>query len=292
MTTTAVTTAVGNYVDSVYYGARDSSGYLIGSTATAPTAGDQDGSPMAQLVGVQNFPFQPQAAERPSQPGDGGVLARFINKPTELPEGDLAFGASDYDFDALALSVNVVTVGGGRVINRMPYSPTYQDLVMLIVSPAKSQETATLDASMWEARLIYNVNAEPRGRDGFNTSSLPTYNYSIIANYSSAYPWGVSFVAGTDGDVKFVYGDFTWPYRPILARYTGDGTEVTFNLSKNIAEDSSDNIVAYVDGTAQTWVTGVPGAGEFGVTESTTDTIVFGTAPGSDTKVVVLYGWS
>lgn len=280
---------VGNYAESLYYGARDSSGYLVGATATAPTAGNQDGSAMARLRGLQDFPFEPVDPDRPTQRGDGGALARFLNKPTELPEANMTFGAGDYDFDALAQTLSVIaTFGGGEFIGRQPEDPTFEDLILLAIAQAKDLS----GNSLWEARFIHTVNVYSKGRNSFNDSSLPTYNYSMVANYSSYYPWGLAFVAGTDGDDKFVYTDFTWPYRPILQRWTGDAAETTFNLAQNIAEDSADNIIAYVNGTAATWVTGAPGAGEFGITEGATDTLVFGTAPASAGKVVSLYGWS
>jgi len=291
MAVTGVTEHVGNYVDGLYYGTHDSSGYLVGSTTTAPVAGSQDGSMLARLQGVQSFPFGLLPAERPSQPGDGGVIARFLNRSTELPDATLTLGAANFDFDALAESSAVVTVGGGRFIGRQGYNPTYSDLILLCVAAAKSIESGNT-GGMWEARLVYSANAQSRGRNSFDTGSLPSYEVDVIGNYASAYPWGTAFVSGTDGDDQFVVVDFTWPYRPILERWTGDGSETTFNLGQNIAEDSSDNIAVYGNGTALTWVTGVPSAGEFGVTESTTDTIVCGTAPASAAKVVALYGWS
>jgi hypothetical protein len=80
---------------------------------------------------VQNFPFQPVDPDTPSQKGDGGVGARFINKPTDLPESDMVFGASDYDFWALCQSIKVATHGGGKFILSQPNDPMYRDLVML-----------------------------------------------------------------------------------------------------------------------------------------------------------------
>jgi hypothetical protein len=248
---------------------------------------------MAQLKGCQQFPFQPQAAERPSQKGDGGVLARFITKPTELPTGDLQWGAFDYDFDAVVQALSVVaTFGAGEFIGRQPGSPTYQDMIFLCTAQAKSQESATLGSGLWEGRLIYKANVEARGRDSFNTDAMPTYGYSIIANPASAYPWGLAFVAGTDGDAEFVFSDFTWPYRPILQRWTGNAVVVSWELAQNIAEDSTDNIIAYSAGVALTWVTGAPAGGQFGITAGTPDLLVEGTATASNGKLVALYGWS
>jgi hypothetical protein len=289
---TSIKKIVGNYADSVYYGVVDSSGYLVGGTATAPVAGNQDGSAMLQLLGVQDFPFEAVDPETPSQPGDGGTLARFINKPTELPSASGVFGSSDYTFSALCQSLSVVDWGGGSFIGGNPKDPTYEDLVMLAISQGKAQDSGSVGVAHWEARLILKANVFSKGRNTFNTSSLPTYSHTVVGNYSEYYPWGHQFAAGDEGDTQFVYLDFTWPYRPILQRYTGDGSETDFNLAKNIAEDSADNIVAFVNGTEQTWVTGVPGAGEFGITEGATDVAVFGTAPANNAKVVICYGWS
>lgn len=285
---TDVTALVGGYAEGLYYGVVDSSGYLVGSTATAPVAGNQDGSEMGRVYGLQDFPFAPQPPDRPSQTGDGGVIARFLFKPRDLPEADMTFGADDYTFRALIQSLSVVSKGGGEFILGQPEDPTYRDMMLLAVAPSKDLS----GNSIYEARFVLKANIQGQGRGSFNDSALGVYNYNMIANFSTAYPWGEAFVAGTDGDDKAVYVDFSWQYRPILHRYTGDGSETTFNLGQNIAEDSTTNVVAYVNGSAATWVTGVPSAGEFGITEGATDTIVFGTAPAASAKVCVLYGWS
>jgi hypothetical protein len=290
MATTSVKKAVGNYADSVYYGISDSAGYFAGATETPPPAGNADGSAMAQLLGVQNFPFQPVDADTPSQKGDGGVLARFINKPTELPESDLTFGAADFDFYALCQSVKVVTHGGGRFIPLQPFNPVYRDIMLLVVAPAKSKEATSLNSGLWEARFILKTNIQPKGRNAFNTDGLPTYGYKLVANYANAYPWGHPFSIADEGDTQMVGFEFTWPYRPALQRWTGNGVLTSFNLAYALAEDSADNVVAAVDGVALTYAAGVPAAGQFGITQGTPDTVVFGTAPVSDGKIEVLYG--
>jgi hypothetical protein len=289
---TAVSKIVGGYAEGLYYGVVDSSGYLVGSTASAPAAGNQAGSAMAQLLGIKNFPFAPVDPDRPTQRGDAGALARFIHRPTELPESNMIFGASDYDFYALCQALAVLTLGGGKFVLGQAYNPTYADLVLLAFSQGKSQESASEGSGLWEARIILKTNIFPKGRTAFNDEALSEYEYALVSNYATAFPWGHAFSDADEGDTKAAYVDFTWPYRPILQRWTGNNTETSFNLDKNIAEDSADNIVVFVNGTAQTWVTGAPGAGEFGITAGTPDVLVLGTAPASNAKVVALYGWN
>lgn len=277
---------------SVYYAVRDSSGYMVGSTATAPTAGTQTASGMAQLEGIKNWPLQPQETERVYVTGDNGALGSFLFKPVQMPSGEVTFGAHDMDFAAVAMRQVVHNLGGGQFFGIQGENISYEDLMFLAFSDAKSLTTGSRHSSMYYCNLVLNAQAFYRGRDAFNERAEASFVYSLTANKSSVYPWGLAFSDANNGDTEFVILEFTWPYKPYMDRWTGNNTETTFNLTKNIALDSDDNIIAYVNGVAQTWVTGAPGAGEFGITEGATDTIVFGTAPANNAKVVALYGWS
>lgn len=290
MTTTAVTLPSGGFADSVWYAVQDSAGYIDSNTGTAPVAGNQDGHSMLQVFGLQDFPFAAADPQTPSQRGNKGALARFVYPAAELPSSTLTAGAANYSFEALAETKTVATYGGGKFIGHQGATITFRDLLLLVVGDAKSIESGNT-GGMWEGRLIFYSNVYGKGRNSFNDSAVPTYDYTVTSNPSSVLPFGVTCTTAF-GVASFPYVDFTWPYKPILHRWTGDGVETTYNLGKNIAEDSSDNIIVYVNGTAITWVTGVPGAGEFGVTEGATDTVVFGTAPAASAKVVALYGWS
>lgn len=290
MTTTAVTLPSGGFADSVYYGTQDSAGYLESNDGTAPSAADVDGAIMLQIVGLQDFPFAAEDPQTPSQRGNKGALARFVYPAAELPGSALAMGNSNYDFEALLTSQSVATIGGGKFIGRQGGAPTFKDMLLLAVGDAKSKNPGNA-GGMWEGRLIYYVNAYPKGRDTFNDSAVPTYPSTVVANPSTVFPWGIAHSVAM-GDNSFPYVDFTWPYKPILQRFTGDNAVVSWNLGQNIAEDSADNIVAFSAGVELTWVTGVPGAGEFGVTEGATDLLVEGTATVASGKLVALFGWS
>lgn len=289
---TAVKKVISAGAAKVLYGAVDGTGYLIGSTATAPEAGNQAGSAMAELEGVKNFPFVPNAPERLNITGDDGVIGQFLWNPIELPTADATFAVSDQDFAALAMSTLSHALGGGQFLGIQPADVTYQDLCMIVSSQAKSRTTGSLGSSTWYNYLIMKANAYYQGRDVFAERGEAAFIYNLIANKSDAYPWGLAFSDVNNGDTEFVVMEFTWPYRPIIQRWTGNNSQTEFTLAKNIAEDSADNIIVYVNGVAATYAAGAPGAGEFGVTESTTDSIVLGTAPAAAAKIVALYGWN
>lgn len=290
MTTTAVTLPSGGFADSIWYGTQDSAGYLESNDGTAPAAADVDGATMLEIVGLQDFPFAAADPQTPSQRGNKGALARFIYPAAELPSAAMTFGSSDYTFEALVTSQLVATVGGGQFVGRQGGAPTFRDMLLLVVGDAKSLNPGNA-GGMWEGRLIYYANVFSKGRNTFNDSAVPTYDNTVVSNPSTVFPWGIAHSVAM-GDSEFPYVDFTWPYKPIIQRWTGDNAVVSWNLGQNIAEDSADNIVAFSAGTELTWVTGVPGAGEFGITEGATDLLVEGTASIASAKLVALYGWS
>jgi hypothetical protein len=289
---------VGHYADSVYYGFRDSRGVFVGGTTTPPVAGVVGGSGLTQLVGVQDFPLQVLDPSYPSQPGDGGVLARFIDKPTELPQTTGNFGALDMTFAAAATGMTVVDVSGGAGMLVQPYSPTFADMVILAISPGKAQDTGYIDTSIWEADLWFNVNAYPKFRNSYQTATLPTYSVGFVANYSERLPWGTALAAGTHGDTKGVGWHFTFPYRPYLQCWAQDGATVSWELAKDIALDAATNIAVFTVTEASvvtqlTWATGAPSDGEFGITEAATDLLVINAAQDGATGdyLLALYGW-
>ena len=149
------------------------------------------------------------------------------------------------------------------------------------------------DEGMTQRRKVLGdewVDKSLKNRNAFNTDGLPTYGYKLVANYASAYPWGHAFSEADEGDTQAVGFEFTWPYRPVLQRWTGNGVLTSFNLAYTIAEDSADNIVVAVDGVPLIYAAGAPAAGQFGITPGTPDLLVVGTAPVNAGKMVALYG--
>jgi len=286
---------VGGGLAYVFWGIIDSNGYLQGSSTTTPSNGDQDGSIMAQLQGASSFPWAPSTAQSQSVEADDGAIAHFMFYPTELPTAQAVFRASDYDFDAACETMLVHDVGQFSVIPRGGYQPTYRDMCFLVISQSKTLTDTGIASGLshWEALFVGPTNVQPQGRAERASATVNAdYNYQITSNFASQYPTGVAFSASNIGTTKTPAFDFTSPYKPIFQRWNGDNSETTFNLGKNIAEDSANNIRVFVDGTEITWVTGVPGAGEFGITEGATDTAVFGTAPGTSSEIVAWFGWS
>lgn len=277
-------------VDDIYYGARDSAGYLIGNTATAPAAGDQDGAVMALLEGIKTVPLALQEVERVNITGSNRALGVRQFNPIELPAGTPTLGTADMVFAALAMGLTVDEIAGGAFLGLQPSELSFQDLILMTVNAATSRDSGSEGSTIYTGKLILAAQCFWQDDAGMTERQAVDYQFSVTAQYGARYPWGLTL----PGSKQYAAMRYTWPHKPIVQRWTGDGIETDFNLAKDIAEDSADNIAVYVGGVAQTWVTGVPGAGEFGVTENTSpteDVIVLGTAPADGAKVVAIYGW-
>lgn len=289
--TVNVKKTTGNKLEAVYYGIRDANGYLSGSTATAPTAGDQAGDGMLELLGAKNFPFQPSDPEILNQIAGGGAYHQFINNPTEMPSGDPTFASDDMIFRALVQSLSVVDKAGGSFVMNQPATPSYRNLFFMAYAPVDSDDPDNAyGQGLYAGTIVLNAKTVPRGRLGYSAEGLPDYGYRMITNYGQAYPWGHAFTVADEGSEKTISLDFTWPYRPHIWRWTLDGIETTFTLPKQLAEDSADNLLVAVNGTELTWIAATAGATEFEA-DIVANTITIGAAGTSGDKLVAMYGW-
>lgn len=277
-------------LEETLYNALDSAGYSIGSTGTAPVAGDQDGVPSGKLADPKDFPFQPATSETEDITGGDGHVTSFQFKPITSPQAQLSYAVSDMDFAAMVMGVKVHTLGGGEFLMIQPDDITYVNTCWITVSRAESRESGSLGVAHWAGKIILNTEVYSLDTDSLTERTGVSYLYQITSKSADRYPYGLAFSVANNGDTAGKAVSYTWPYKPMIDNWTGDNIETTFNLSEDIAEDSANNILVYVDGVVQTWVTGIPGAGEFGVTEGATDTLVLGTAPGSAAKLRSWYG--
>ncbi|MCC7569564.1 MAG: hypothetical protein KO463_08135 [Candidatus Methanofastidiosa archaeon] len=277
-------------VDDIYYGARDSAGYLIGNTATAPAAGNQDGAAMALLEGIKTVPLALQEVERVNITGSNRALGVRQFNPIELPSGTPTLGTADMVFAALAMNLTLAEIGAFTFLGLQPSELSFQDLILMTVNAGTSRASGSEGSTIYTGKIVLAAQCFWQDDAGMTERQAVDYQFSVTAQYGARFPWGLAL----PGSVQYAAVRYTSLYKPMIQRWTGDGVETDFNLAKDLAEDSADNIAVYVDGVAQTWVTGVPGAGEFGVTLNTApteDVIVLGTAPADGAKVVAIYGW-
>lgn len=271
--------------DIVFYGTRDSTGYLQGGTASAPSNGDADGSPMLRMEGVKTWPHTVTEPETVTVTGDDGLLSQYQFEPIEFPSFVVEFGTRDLTLEALAQSTSTYDIGDSTVGIVQPVEPTYPDMIFIVQSQAKSRASGSKNAASWETLLIPNAQMVPLSRDSFAERSAGTIRYRVTTNASDTFPWGEALTEGNQGCTEAAAFVITSENRIHMHRYSGDGATAAFNLDYTPVENSSDKIHVYVDGTVQVYTTDYTVSG-------TVVTFATGSIPAAGEKIIVWFEYS
>jgi hypothetical protein len=110
-----------------FYGVRDSSGFLIGNTASGATAGAQAGEGMLRLDGGQVIPTSIPENENQTAIGDDEALVSFDFSAATLAQGTIEVAVRDNVFEALVQGTEVQTIGDLSVGVLGPQDQTFRD---------------------------------------------------------------------------------------------------------------------------------------------------------------------
>lgn len=264
--------------DRIHYGVIDSDGYLIGSTTTAPTGGNQTGSTMARLSGAKSAPITVLEPESVVATGDDSALAKFLFQAADLPAGVIEAAVQDLTFDALAQGTAVADIGDLSVGVLQPENPVFQDMTLLLQRQAKSYTSGSRGAKRVSGLIASFVNITPLGTDSFTERQVATARYGYTLSAFDRLPFG-SVVNTTDfGTQRGVAFPFTADNYTIMQRWTGNGTEDEFTLSNTPISISK--IRVWIDGVKKTPTSDYTLSGS---------TLVMGSAPSNNAKIIAWY---
>lgn len=268
-----------------YVGVLDSAGYLVGTSKTAPVEGNAAGSGMIHLVGFQTAALAINEPERVNVPGDDGVLGQFEFEATEYPAFVMEFGQRNMVFEALANGTAVFDDGDIQMVAMQPRGRTRPDLCMIFQRQAKSRASGTVGTGMFNGTLLSKVTVQPLGSSNYQGRQAAVWRYSVTINPFDRFPWGLAFApTNVDADdAGFV--DLSTLDLLAMHRWTGDGTEDTFNLTYTPAGESGAKVRLYVDGVLQVYTTAY-------VVDAETKAVTFqaGHIPTTGAKIVAHYG--
>jgi hypothetical protein len=276
-----MTTNVRGYIPAglrtIFYGALDGDGELIGSSTTPPTAGNVNGNGLKRLAGAVTVSPTIPEGENLNIIGDDEALVQFPFASATLPSGQMSVAVVDMDFEALVQGTAVHNLGGDLVSGVLqPSGETFTNMTFLFLRRSQTYNASSVGAKKWAAYLIPNGTVSVLGEDANTRENSPT-NYQIRANRSDRYPFGVTFQntnIGTDGAPILRY-DSDNPLHQ--KRYTGDGTVVTFNL--DYTPISVAKTRAYVNGNPVTVAS----------ISTTLKTVTLSAAPANNAKLQVFY---
>jgi hypothetical protein len=272
----AKTTIAAGFRD-LFYGVVDSDGYFIGGTATAPTAGDQDGSGMIRLNGARTLPLNIPEPDIQVVTGDDEPMVSFEFDSENLPSGAFEMAARDNTFEALIQGTSVNVLSSDAEVSVLdPKDRASQTMCLLLSRRAKSWQIGTRGVARWESLFVPRCTIKPLGASIEQRTHTP-YQYSINASRSDRTGW--STVSETN------HGTTAASIFPIdsdnplhMQRFTGDNAETVFNLDYTAV--SGAKCYVFVNDVQQTITT------EYAVSGKT---LTFVAAPATDAVIVVLY---
>lgn len=265
------------------------SGVVPHGTDGALESGEDSGMAQAKYITSVNLAFPED--RRIALRGDNGTWAQQVLPADTLPSGASAFGMFDSSF-AVAVAKNGIQVSGqyDQVANGVSCRE-YAPIAMVINSPAKSGETATLGESGWQVTefLLLDVSNQNPGEMSIDTAQ--TYSYSLTANEVAYTLYGEAFNDGsaTWSRNRAIAIQYSSPFPVTYHTYIGDGTaSQTVTLDYTPAAETQ-NAVQVWDFTPSTQsVTQLDITTNYTISAST-KTVTFVTDPSDGNAQIIRY---
>jgi hypothetical protein len=266
--------------DTIFYGLNDSTGFLQGSTTSAPAAGNQNGSGMARLTGAKTAPITVPESEQQFATGDDIVLAAFLFSAASLPAGVIEGAVNDLTLQALTQGTLVEDINDIAMGVLMPDAPDYVDMCLILQRQAKSYQSGSIGAKQVEGVIVMSTNITPLGSDSYTERQVATQRYGFVINPSDRMPFGLLLTNSVNGTTRAALRPFTAENFVHMHRWTGNGTQDDFFLEYTPVSQAK--VAVYVDGVKQTVTTHY-------TVDTATKTITFVTPPANNAKIIALY---
>jgi hypothetical protein len=263
--------------DYVFYGVVNSSGYVIGNTATGATAGDATGQSMLRLDGARTVPISIPPDEVVTVVGDNKPMVSFNFPAAELPSGQLEMSDRNNSFDALVQGTLVESLGDLEISTYGPGTRNQPDICLLLMRQAKKWEVGVQGVQAWEIAVIPRCTITPLGLDITQREFTP-YRYNINLQTSDRKPWGATFTtllnATDSGTIIFIDSD-----NPVML-HTHIGNNSTQNFNLPVTPVSAAKTKPFANGIAQAT------PGDYSLSASQ---LQFVAAPATDAVVNTIY---
>jgi hypothetical protein len=256
-------------------------GLPYGTTGTI-AAGASAG--MGRLKGVKSLELTEPDAESLVPTGDNGALDPFILQPNTAPTGTLTTSVRDQVFFTKSNGMKIATTGTRDLMGLIPACYNYGQIQLLVNSPAKSAETATIGEDGYVVNGLMSVRNNSKSITTMTERAIRDWTNNLVFSRSSKTMWGETWVTATHGSTSFVGFEFSSPYPIHIMTFIGDGTEDEVTLSETLAEDSAANIQVWRAGTSLVFTTAF-------TADIATNKVTFVAPPAADTINIIVYGF-
>ena len=235
----------------LWYGVVDSSGYFIGGTATAPTAGAAAGSGMLRLDGARTLPVNIPEPDNVVVSGDDEPMVSFEFDSEDLPNGLFEVAQRNNTFDALIQGTKVESIGDIEMSVLDPKDRDSQSMCLLLSRRAKSWLAGEKGVKKWENLFIPRCTIKPLFTTVEQRTFTP-YQYAINLSRSDRSGWStisINLHGTTAASIIPIDSD-----NPLyLQRWTGNNSQQAFTM--NYAPVSGAKSYIYTDDIKQTITT-------------------------------------
>ena len=258
-------------------------GYANGTSAVALPNGTAQG--MGRLKGFQTASVGKPAASAVAVLGDGGVIGGFMAQPQEIKGGDAAVAVVDHNFKALAEGYKVYVDGDYDIMGDTVSCAEYRPLMLVINTPALSQEAGTVGQSGWAVAEYWNVRAQVTGPAEYNGQEagyVGQYTATMTMFATDVEPCGRAVTVANYGK-RELDSVLYWSPNPVTYHaFRGNGTTTAITLDEKPAEANGLKVQVWIDGIAQSYTTNY-------TVDVTTKVVTFVSAPSNGARVVVRY---
>lgn len=262
-----------------------SSGLPYGTTG-AISAGSSAG--MGRLKGVKSLEVKEPDAETLTPTGDNGALDPFILQPNTATSGTLTTSVRDQLFMVKSNGMKIATANGRDLMGLIPACYNYGQIQLLVNSPAKSAETATIGEDGYIVNGLMSVRNNSKAFTTMTERAIRGWTNNLVFSRSPKTLWGETWVAATHGSTSFVGFEFPSPYPIHIKTFIGNGTAGVaaspISLDETLAEASATNVQVWRAGTELTYTT------DF-TADATDNTIEFAVAPANGSINIIVYGF-
>ena len=255
--------------------------YLNGVSISTLT--DGTASSMARARSITEYAITRPAATAVAKVGDNGSFGTWTLNPTEAVTGNSGFAVFDETFETVATGRKIYTDGAYRVVDDSLDCLDYTPLVLILNSPATSQEAATKGQKGFYVHIYQSATASPSG-ETYNNNTAVGFPYSLIFDEVSQDIFGTAITDANFGVTQSYRRRFFSPYPVHAGAYVGTGLssqEIVTDFTPAAA--TANAVQVAIDGTRRVITT------DFTVTTATKTIAFTGTLPAAGAQAVYLY---
>jgi len=222
---------IGAGFNTVYVFAKNTSGVMVGSDTTEPTAGSSTGTSGLRVEGAMTVPAGLPDSDILDVLGDDEPTVQFdFGEPT-LPSGILELAARNLYLEAMVQGTSVETTGNIKTGVLAPNTKQLADLAILFGRRAKTWSPGDRGVQKRELLFLPSVTLSPKGSADWTQRAHGPYRYSISMSKGNILPWGATFTQSGQGTDASALVPVEANYQYVANFFKGNGVNLTFNLS-------------------------------------------------------------